>query len=84
MVKKKKKVARKKTTAKKTVVPEMAEKKKCCGMGHCHMKLAVVAFVLIFLKLWPGALAWVGRTNVWWFVLALVIFLMKPMAKKRG
>ena len=42
----------------------------------CSMKLATIAFVLIVLKIWDGALGWVRNTNVWWFVAAFVIFVV--------
>ena len=41
------------------------------------MKLATMAFVLIILKIWSGAMNWVNTTNVWWFVLAFVIFAIR-------
>ena len=41
------------------------------------MKLATMAFVLIVLKTWGGAMNWVNNTNVWWFVLAFVIFAIR-------
>ena len=41
------------------------------------MKLATVAFVFVVLKIWSGAMSWVNNTNVWWFVLAFVIFAIK-------
>jgi len=59
--------------------------KDMCGIeghGHCmvlSMKLAVVSFVFILINLWSGLANWVINTNVWWFVLAFVIFAIKPM-----
>ncbi|MFH0712221.1 MAG: hypothetical protein V1889_03860 [archaeon] len=41
------------------------------------MKLATISFVLIVLKIWGGAMRWVVDTNVWWFVLAFVIFALR-------
>ena len=41
------------------------------------MKLATMAFVLIVLKIWSGAMNWVNATNVWWFILAFVIFAIR-------
>jgi len=38
------------------------------------IKSATMAFVLIVLKIWDGAMNWVHATNVWWFVLAFVVF----------
>lgn len=41
------------------------------------MKLATVSFVLIVLKIWDGAMSWIADTNVWWFVLAFVVFVIR-------
>lgn len=41
------------------------------------MKLAMVAFVLVVLKIWVGAMSWVHDTNVWWFVLGFVVFAIR-------
>ena len=41
------------------------------------MKLATMAFVLVVLKIWGAAMIWVNNTNVWWFVLAFVIFAIR-------
>ena len=51
-----------------------SESEEC--RGSWQKNLAIASFVLLFVKLWPGALEWVGRTNAWWFVLALVVFLV--------
>ena len=54
---------------------------KCDGaMDRCtliSMKLATIAFVIVVLKLWGGAMTWVVNTNIWWFVVAFVIFAVK-------
>ena len=41
------------------------------------MKLAMMAFVIVVLKIWGAAMTWVNNTNVWWFVLAFVIFAIR-------
>lgn len=38
------------------------------------IKFATATFVIIVLKLWDAAMAWVNNTNIWWFVGAFVIF----------
>ena len=38
------------------------------------VKIAVVAFVIIVLKIWSEAMTWVQNTNIWWFVAVFVIF----------
>jgi hypothetical protein len=48
------------------------------------IKLSAATGIIIVLKLWPAALKWVLDTNIWWFVLALVIFMLKPMKKFYG
>jgi len=49
------------------------------GCAIASGNLAVMAFVIVVLKLWPAAMTWVHNTNIWWFVAALVIFAIKPM-----
>lgn len=44
------------------------------------MKLAMMAFVIVVLKIWGAAMTWVNNTNVWWFVLAFVIFAIRAGA----
>ena len=46
------------------------------GWAIVSMKLAVATFVIIVLKIWTGAMNWVHATNIWWFVAALVIFVV--------
>lgn len=45
------------------------------------LKLAVAAFVIWLLKIWPAAMTWVQNTNIWWFVVAFVLFSIKPLAE---
>jgi len=61
--------------------------KETYTMDRCTIasgKLAVIAFVLVVLKLWSAAMTWVHNTNIWWFVAALVIFAIKPIASMDG
>jgi len=54
--------------------------KKFEGMDRwtvLSMKLATMAFVIVVLKIWGGAMIWVQNTNVWWFVLAFVVFAIR-------
>jgi hypothetical protein len=49
-------------------------------MNHCSIitiKLAVIAFVFIVLNLWDGLAKWVFATNIWWFVGAFVLLMLK-------
>lgn len=54
---------------------------KCDGKIDCwtiaSMKLATVAFVIVVLKLWSGAMIWIYSTNIWWFIGAFVIFVLR-------
>ena len=54
----------------------------CCTMAS--IKLAVAAFVLWLIKIWPAAMEWVHNTNIWWFVVAFVIFAIKPLMVMGG
>lgn len=42
------------------------------------VKLAVIAFVFLVLKIWPSIMRWVNNTSVWWFFAALVLFGARP------
>jgi hypothetical protein len=55
---------------------------KCCTIAS--LKLAVAAFVLGLIKLWPAAMTWVHNTNIWWFVGAFVLFSIKPLMTVSG
>ena len=49
-------------------------------MDHCSIitiKLAVIAFVFIVLKLWDGVARWVFTTNIWWFVAIFAVLMLK-------
>jgi hypothetical protein len=41
------------------------------------MKLAVVVFTIIVLKVWNEFATWVQDVNVWWFVLVFVILAIR-------
>ena len=45
------------------------------------IKLAVAAFVLFVITIWPAAMTWVHSVNPWWFFVAFVIFAIKPFYK---
>lgn len=47
------------------------------SLGIVSIKLATASLVIIILKLWSGSISWIVKTNIWWFVLALVIFLLR-------
>lgn len=42
------------------------------------IKLAIVAFVLLVLKMWPSLMRWINDTNVWLLFAAFVIFAARP------
>jgi hypothetical protein len=41
------------------------------------MKLSVVFFTIIVLKVWNGFATWVQDVNVWWFVLVFVVLAIR-------
>lgn len=54
------------------------------GYTLASIKLATAAFVLWLIKIWPAAMTWVHNTNIWWFVVAFVIFAIKPLMEMGG
>lgn len=44
-------------------------------------KLSVAAFVLFLITIWPAALTWVLSINPWYFLIAFVIFAIRPWYK---
>jgi hypothetical protein len=47
-------------------------------------KLAVAAFVLFIITIWPAAMTWVHTVNPWYFLVAGVIFALKPWSRIFG
>jgi hypothetical protein len=47
------------------------------------IKLSVAAFVLVILKLWPATIGWLENTSIWWFVVATILFAIRPFKKWR-
>ncbi|MFH1237997.1 MAG: hypothetical protein ABIH79_00935 [archaeon] len=45
------------------------------------IKLSVAAAVLFVLRIWPAAMAWVHSANPWYFFVAFVIFVIRPIYK---
>lgn len=45
------------------------------------VKLSVAAFVLFLITIWPAALAWVISVNPWYFLIAFIIFGIRPLYK---
>lgn len=73
-----KKVARKKAARKTATQPKPVRAAAPCSGNSWQTSLAVASFVLVLLRLFPALHAWVGKTSVWWFVLALLIFAFWP------
>ncbi len=42
-------------------------------------KVSSAVAIIIVLKLWGGAMTWVHNTNIWWFVIALMVFAIRPL-----
>lgn len=86
MAKAKKKVAKK--SAKKSVkrVAKKAPAASCMNMKYnacdiASLKIAVAAFVLFVLTIWPTALNLVMKVHWGWFLAIWVIFGAKPFMK---
>lgn len=52
------------------------KKMDVCDIGL--IKLAVAAFVLFVITIWPAAMSLVHSVNPWYFFVAFVIFAAKP------
>ena len=44
-------------------------------------KLSVAAFVLFVITIWPAAMDWIHSVNPWYFLIAFVVFAIKPFSK---
>ena len=44
-------------------------------------KLSVAAFVLFVITIWPAAMTWVHSVNPWYFFVAFVVFVIRPLYK---
>ncbi len=42
-------------------------------------KATVAAGVLFLITIWPAAMNWVHSVNPWWFLVAFLVFAVKPM-----
>jgi len=45
------------------------------------IKLAVAAFVLFVIQIWPAAMSWVHSVNAWYFLIAAIVFATIPHIK---
>jgi len=70
-------VKKKAKTRKKAI--EKKQPKKRTWWDNVSSKLAVISFIFILFKFFPWLVEWVTTTDVWWFVLAFVVFAMKPI-----
>ncbi|MBT4166027.1 hypothetical protein HOE04_03245 [archaeon] len=43
------------------------------------IKLSVAAFTLFVITIWQGAMDWVHSVNTWYFLVAFVIFAIRPV-----
>lgn len=41
-------------------------------------KGSVFAFALFIITIWPAAMTWVHSVNTWYFLIAFVIFVIRP------
>jgi len=42
-------------------------------------KLSVAAIVLFVITIWPAAMNWVHSVNPWYFLIAFIIFVARPI-----
>ena len=42
-------------------------------------KLSVAAFVLFVITIWPAAMDWVHSVNTWYFLVAFIVFAIRPI-----
>lgn len=47
-------------------------------------KLAVASGVLFIITIWSAAMDWVHTVNPWYFLVAMVIFALRPWSKMFG
>ena len=43
------------------------------------VKLSVAAFVLFIITIWPVAMSWVQSVNPWYFLIAFIVFAVRPI-----
>jgi hypothetical membrane protein len=53
--------------------------KKIDAFDMALVKLAVAALVLFIITIWPAAMDWVHSVNPWYFLVAFIIFAIRPM-----
>ena len=62
------------------MIKELDKKvKKIDAFDMSLVKLAVAAFVLFVITIWPVAMDWVHSVNPWYFFIAFVVFAARPM-----
>jgi hypothetical protein len=59
------------------ILDKMLKKIDCLDLGL--IKLAIAAFVLFIITIWPAALGWVISVNPWYFLMVFVIFIIRPL-----
>ena len=45
------------------------------------IKLSAMAFILFVITIWPAAMDLVHSINAWWFLVATVVFAIRPMMR---
>ena len=43
------------------------------------IKLSVAAFVLFIITIWTAAMDWVHSVNTWYFLIAFIVFVIRPI-----
>ncbi len=53
--------------------------KKIDGLDVGLIKLSVAAIVLFIITIWPAAMDWVHSVNPWYFLIAFIILVARPV-----
>ena len=45
------------------------------------IKTASALFILFVIRIWPAAMNWVHSVNAWYFLIAAILFAIRPQVK---
>tara|TARA_Y100000034_G_scaffold22119_1_gene25499 strand:- start:6033 stop:6236 length:204 start_codon:yes stop_codon:yes gene_type:complete len=43
------------------------------------VKISTAAGIIFLFKLIPGGLGWLDSVNIWWFIVIMIIFAIRPI-----
>ena len=49
------------------------------GWGLLSAQISIIALLFAVLKYWPNLTDWIQKTSYWWFFLAFLIFIIRPI-----